>query len=321
MNKNKNQQFARFKWMMVTLTALILLVAAGCSSGKQEAADPGSINDAAADRDFSVEEGGVDQIASDGSKGTIGISGQTSNQMMIYTASLTAEVTDYKKARNDLEFLTQKYQGYIVHSSEYQNERERGGNLTVRIPEGGFNSFLKEIEDITHRVSNQNVQGQDVTEEYVDLESRLKAKKAVESRLLDFMNQAENVEDLLKISQDLGRVQEEIEQIEGRMRYLREHTSFSTVHIQLIEKQIHVDTPDRGTLNEAWIALIRSTSQLISLLTSSFVALVGSLPYFVLLAAIALIAWFILRKMKQREQRRRNTSDQQQDDSDQQSDS
>lgn len=321
LKKYKNHQYGRVKWMAVTLMTLILLVVAGCSSGMEEAPYSGAMNNAASDGDLAVEEGAVDKIASDGGKTTTGISGQSSNQMVIYTANLTAEVTDYKKARNDLDSLIQKYQGYIVHSSEYENERERGGNITVRIPEGGFKSFLSEIEVIAHRVNNQSLQGQDVTEEYVDLESRLKAKKAVESRLLDFMNQAENVEDLLKISQDLGRVQEEIEQIEGRMRYLRDHTSFSTVHIQLIEKQIHVETPNRGTLNEAWIALLRSTSQLISLLTSAFVSLVGSLPYLVLLTGIALLGWYILRKVRQRQQKLENRSNQQQDDSDQQSDS
>ncbi len=93
----------------------------------------------------------------------------------------------------------------------------------------------------------RNISGDDVTEEYVDLESRLKSKRVVEERLISFMNNAEKTEDLLKISEDLAEVQEEIETIEGRKKFLENQTSLSTIIITLYENKVTVPSLKRTT--------------------------------------------------------------------------
>jgi len=86
---------------------------------------------------------------------------------------------------------------------------------------------------------DSSITGQDVTEEYIDLESRLKSKQAVESRF-SFMEQAEKTEDLLAISKDLAKVQEEIETIKGRMNYLENKADLATVTISIEENKVEV---------------------------------------------------------------------------------
>ncbi|MBO8171798.1 MAG: DUF4349 domain-containing protein [Bacillaceae bacterium] len=282
---------------------IVILTLTGCSSGQQSAPtanDQGAVSSdyAVKGHDEAVEEGTASSSGNTNAVTGVGI-GSPQDRMVIYTARITAEVLDYEQSRNQIEELLNQYGGYIVNSSEYQNEHERGGNLTFRIPQGGFESFMGKVKEMSLSF-NSTTDGQDVTEEYVDLESRLKAKQAVESRLLEFMNQAEKVEDLLKISENLGRVQEEIEQIKGRMQYLENHSAYSTIHIQLIEKETKVEAPDSGTLQSAWYAFIRSTDTLISFLTGAFVLLIGSLPYLIFFAIIAPIFWFIMRKLKRK---------------------
>src|SRR5699024_11926322 len=105
------------------------------------------------------------------------------------------------------------------------------GQMVVRVPEEHFQTFLTDAEEAAVDVLSREVSGQDVTEEYVDLESRLKSKQVVEERLLEFMDEAEKTEDLLKISDDLSTVQEDIEVIAGKMEYLENHSDYDTVEI------------------------------------------------------------------------------------------
>jgi hypothetical protein len=83
------------------------------------------------------------------------------------------------------------------------------GDFRIRIPNANFNAFLGEAEKLGINVTNRAIQGQDVTEEYVDLEARLASKQVMENQLLGFMKKAQKTEDLLQIAKDLNNVQEE----------------------------------------------------------------------------------------------------------------
>src|SRR5690625_5078504 len=121
--------------------------------------------------------------------------------------------------------------------------------MTARIPEKHFQTFLNDTEEEAAEVLARNVSGQDVTEQYVDLESRLKSKRAVEERLLKFMTDAEKTEDLLKISKDLATVQEDVEVIVGKMNYLENQSAYSTIEISMHENRIVVPGLDNNDLD------------------------------------------------------------------------
>lgn len=151
---------------------------------------------------------------------------------------------------------------------------------------------------------DSSITGQDVTEEYIDLESRLKSKQAVESRLLSFMEQAEKTEDLLAISKDLAKVQEEIETIKGRMNYLENKADLATVTISIEENKVEVKNLGDSQL-KTWEKtkeqFKKSINFLISAFSSLFIFLIGYLPLFFLLGIIAFIIIFIIRKRIKRE--------------------
>ncbi|GAM13797.1 DUF4349 domain-containing protein [Mesobacillus selenatarsenatis] len=290
---------------------LFVFLLAGCSGGISQ---EDSKMSADGDMNSSMENVSEDEIGfSESDKADSGedakAEGQASQEldegaaqrMVIYNAEMDIRVDNFEKARNALEQKAKAYNGYIVqsNSNRYDGEQQ-SGTMTFRIPQEHFNAFLNDAEGLSVQVNNRHVSGQDVTEEYVDLESRLKSKKAVEARLLDFMKQAQKTEDLLKISSDLADVQEQIEQIEGRKKFLENQTALSTVTIILQENEVPVPKIDNDSLN-TWQKIKKQFADNINILLAAgsgiVVFLIGNLPILLIVGVIvAVIIFFIRRK-------------------------
>ncbi|GIN89424.1 hypothetical protein J22TS1_04750 [Siminovitchia terrae] len=177
------------------------------------------------------------------------------------------------------------------------------GHVIVRIPEKHFQTFLNDTEDEVSEVLGRNVSGQDVTEEYVDLESRLKSKRAVEERLLGFMKEAQKTEDLLKISSDLAKVQEEIEVLVGKVKYLENQTAFSTVEIFMQESKVVVPGVGDGDL-DTWEKtkkqLAVSLNFLLAAASGLVVFFVGNLPVILLLVLIGVGIFYLVKRKRRK---------------------
>ncbi|WP_066252450.1 DUF4349 domain-containing protein [Neobacillus drentensis] len=223
------------------------------------------------------------------------------NQMVIYQADLQLRVKKFDQTVRLLEEKVIKYGGYISESNVSKEGSEQvSGSIMIRIPQKHFQTFLHDAEGQAAEVLQRSITGQDVTEEYVDLESRLKSKRIVEERLTTFMKNAVKTEDLLKISADLGAVQEEIETIEGKMKYLENQTSLSTINITLYEKTVVVPSLDKDKLN-TWEKtkkqFMKSINMLLVGLSGLVVFIVGNLP---VLAIIFIIGFFLFYYFKKR---------------------
>ncbi|WP_010651345.1 DUF4349 domain-containing protein [Oceanobacillus massiliensis] len=174
-----------------------------------------------------------------------------SERKIIYTANLSIEVKDFQQALDDIQRQAADRGGYIVDSNMMEDTANDTtyGHVTLRIPQDQYREFIQFVEDGSSTVLESSESGQDVTEEYIDLESRLKSKHVVEERLLSFMEQAEKTEDLLAISNDLATVQGEIEEITGRMNYLENRTDLATVSISIQENNVSLSGMNDGELN------------------------------------------------------------------------
>ncbi|ULT58425.1 DUF4349 domain-containing protein [Neobacillus drentensis] len=224
------------------------------------------------------------------------------DQMVIYQAELELRVKKFDQTLQNLESKAKIYGGYIAESTVTKDGNEQvSGSLKLRIPQEHFQDFLTDAEGQAAEVLQRNINGQDVTEEYVDLESRLKSKKAVEERLLSFMKNAAKTEDLLKISADLAAVQEEIEIIEGRMKYLKNQTSFSTVNITLYERKVVVPNLDKDQLN-TWEKtkkqFMKSTNLLLAGLSGLVVFIFGNLPFMIIFILLGFLVYLYYNKKK-----------------------
>lgn len=222
------------------------------------------------------------------------------NRMIIHRANLSVKVKDLDKSQQKVETQTEKYGGYIVESNVYRENNDHvSGYITVRIPEKHFQNFLTDTEEEAAEVLERNVSGQDITEEYVDLESRLKSKKVVEDRLLAFMKDAKKTEDLLTISADLAEIQEEIEVITGKMKYYDNQVAYSTIDIHMFESGVKVPELENKNL-DTWEKTKKQLATSINFIFATgsgiFIFLIGNLPIFLILLLIGITMYIIYRK-------------------------
>ncbi|CAH2716506.1 hypothetical protein BACCIP111895_03693 [Neobacillus rhizosphaerae] len=288
------------RWFPIYLIALVVWLA-GCSASSEDKS--AKMNEGSMD---SAKSGDKSSISADkkemANKTTGSEKLEVTNKMVIYQADLQLRVKKFNQTVQNLEEKALKFGGYIAESNVTKEGKEQvSGRITIRIPQKHFQEFLHDAEGQAAEVLQRNITGQDVTEEYVDLDSRLKSKRVVEERLLSFMKGAAKTEDLLKISADLAAVQEEIETIEGKMKFLENQTALSTVTITLYENKVVVPNIDKDKLN-TWEKtkkqFMKSTNLLLSGLSGLVVFLIGNLPILLILAIIAILSLLFYKKKK-----------------------
>lgn len=306
--------------MVIICSLLLTLVIGGCSNQSKEESQTIQSDQASRESDagqeMAIESESKAELTTESAEQTEPETKSqvmnTSDRMVIYTANLSIQVSGYKETIALIQQELIDNDGYIVNTNSYSVENESlEGTITVRIPQENFQSFLKTVESNSTKVIDESINGQDVTEEYVDLESRLTSKLVVEKRLLEFMEKAEKTEDLLKISNDLATVQEEIEQLRGRMNYLDNQVNLATITIHIKENKVNVpdfQNNDLNTLDETKKQFMESLNFVIRVLSAVFVYIVGSLPVLIVLGGFCFVIWYSLRrKRRQQEQPPENT--------------
>lgn len=292
----KRKQFSRLFAGCMSIIGIILLLAACSSSNSDSSTQSENIalsNEAKAGE--SLQEAGE----ATGSSDTIPLTGM--HQKIIYNADLTMQVEDLDKAVEALKEAIQQSEGYLLEFSDTQTERELRSNYVIKVPAKQFMPFINQLSMIKNRKFDQYVSGKDVSEEYVDLEARLKARELVEERLLAMMGEASTASDLLEFSQRLGEVQEQMEQIKGRIRYLDNNISFSTINLRIFQAKQSAaslagySNPLGERITEAWHSSITFVWEAIQTI---IVILIGAFPIIVILAVIAVPIWLIRRKRK-----------------------
>ena len=228
---------------------------------------------------------------------------ESPSRMMIYTGQLEIEVDDLNKAIAYVIQEVENKNGYTIKSTQSENDYRLSAHFEFSIPVIGFEPIIENLSNIPFgKVNYQNVNGQDVTEEYLDLESRLKAKRIYEERLLEFLQSATKTEDLLKISNDLNRVQEEIEQIVGRQKYLSHYAAYSTLIID-IEQFKNKVAPTASTIEKSKDGFLRSLNLIKDLFTGLFVISVSYFPIIILILLGLFIVWKLVKRLVRRPER------------------
>ncbi len=160
--------------------------------------------------------------------------GDIPDRMVVYNADLDITVKDTVAAQEKITALAEQYQGYLSDSNSYAYENGLLRiNLTLRIPAEHFDQMMADLRGMAVEVTQESISTQDVTQEYVDLDSRLKALEAKAKRLEELMDQAEDTESVLAVYQELSATQQQIEQTKGRMRYLKRSVAMATISVRL----------------------------------------------------------------------------------------
>jgi hypothetical protein len=210
------------------LVAVALLTLIGCQTATPRAAYWG---EATAGEDIPVRgRGGADKEATIGQLVATTPAAPTADEqaaarqqrVMIYTAALSIVVNDVDDGRAALTRIAQEAGGYLQQVS--------GNSVTIRVPADRFTAVLETVAGLG-QVIDRALTAQDVTDEFVDLEARLANARRVRDRLLALLEQAKTVEETLAIEKELGRLNEEIERYEGRLKLLRDRVALSTITV------------------------------------------------------------------------------------------
>jgi len=171
-----------------------------------------------------------------------------SNRKLIKSGSIDIRPKSIDDSQKEIFDLVNRYGGYVSNQVQKQRDSYNSVHLEVKIPTLQFDDFYADILTIDGEINNQNIKVNDVTEEFVDVQSRIKTKKDVELRYRELLKKAKNIEDVLKVEAELETLRTEIESYEGRLKFLKDKTNFSTLSIALNEKApIIVDKSGFGT--------------------------------------------------------------------------
>lgn len=155
------------------------------------------------------------------------------NRLVIKTADMSIEVENVRAAEAEIRTRAATLGGYIVQSQSNGTDESLSMNLSFRVPVARFDEALSSLQGIAKKVYSSTVRGDDVTAEFVDLESRQKTLTATRDRLLQLLAQAKTVEETLQVNQTLNDYQAQIDQVEGRIKYLSQSAAMSTINVAL----------------------------------------------------------------------------------------
>lgn len=218
----------------------------------------------------------------------------TGNSRIIKTAVLSLDVNKGKLTEANQRVLDVVARaGGWVQSSEMSKTRS---SLVLKVPSGHLESVTRELRDLG-KVRSESIAGEDVSSEYVDLEARLTHWRSQEAVFLGLMAKAKTIPETIQIQQQLSVIQEQIEQLEGRRRYLEGQTAFSTVRLSLLEAGAAATEPKDGesasTLGEAWED---AAGAALAVLGGTLVVLGVALPLALVLGIPALVVLALRRR-------------------------
>ena len=161
----------------------------------------------------------------------------TEDRKIVKTGSITLEVEDIAETMDEVAEMADELKGYVVSSYKHEYERGVSARITIRVPFERFDEAFARLRQLAIDVPYETTTAKDVTEEYVDLEAQLGNLLATEAQYLALLEKAENVEEMLKVQRELSNVREEIERIEGRMKYLEQTSETSLIEVNLEEAE------------------------------------------------------------------------------------
>lgn len=285
----------RSYWGLMCLLALLLV---GC--GAQAESKFGSTRDA-----FEGPSAGGESAPTEKSGETANLDAAQRKDVelkIIYTAYISLMVDNLDELDVQLREQVKSLKGYVSNSSVSRANRQYPyGSWTLRIPTTEYKGF---IEGLAKYGTVESVQetAEDVTEEYVDLESRLTNQRRLETRLAELLeNQTGKLDDVLSVERELARIRGEIERIEGRLRYLGNQVNFSTVTINANERTNFLSPnqqPLGSRVNNAWNQSISSMVFSGKNLLVAGVALIPWLPFILIGLFVLWRIWRWLRSSK-----------------------
>lgn len=308
------------KWTVIGLTVTMLSAFSGCGSTSKSAdsASTESVsmqNSASADfaygTAYDADEAYVEEAASEsGNAGEV----QDTSRKLIKNVNMSVETQDFDGLLPLIEEKVAGLGGYIENSNVYNGstyrtyQEFRYASLTIRIPQEQLEDFIRDMQGVSN-VTSCNRSVQDVTLTYVDLESHKKALQVEQERLLELLEAAENVEDIITIESRLSQVRYEIESMESQLRSYDNQVDYSTVYMDIEEVEILTPVVEETTGERIVRGFTDSVKDVGKGIKEFFVELIIHLPYIVEWVIILAVVIFIIVKLARRSMRKKSISE------------
>lgn len=175
----------------------------------------------------------VSEVAFRETSAEVSESGLT-DRKIIKNGSLNIIVERAEETANEIKEIAKNFEGFVENVNIFEVSKDvKEGYITIRLPADRFDEAMEEIKALAIKVEREQVNARDVTEQFIDLEARLKNLKAEEEQYLKILKKAETVEDMLNVSKQLSNVRGRIEQIEGQLKYLSRQIDMSSISVHL----------------------------------------------------------------------------------------
>jgi hypothetical protein len=246
MNQPSRLTLAAIAFALATPAALV-----GCSRGMSRSADESAASTPASPAAMATSAASA---AGPGGGGTAGKDGDdkqapASQRRVIRKADVSLESDAPDTIQAALTSLAAARGGFVVGADTTRTRESDGAEdiqttVTFRVPATQFDPTLTALHALGKRVASEKVTGEDVTEEYVDLEARIRARRALEEQYMTILKEAKTIPDILAVEQKLGEVRSEIERAEGRRRFLENQSDLSTFTVHVAR---HIEAPPEDT--------------------------------------------------------------------------
>lgn len=321
------------RMLLTAVMAVSLLTGCGSSKGMMNAADTAAYESAAAEpaamaEDYLYDAGygyDVETQAAEAEEAPAGENGAGSKaeevndpqtgRKLITTMNISAETENFDALIGNLEEQITALGGYIENSEQWNGSTDYYGNrinnrdarLTIRIPAEKLGSFLTMVEEHSN-ITNKSKNVEDVTLAYVDLESHKKALLTAEERLLDLLEKAETVEDLITIEDKLTDVRYQLESMESQLRTYDNKINYSTVYLNIQEVKRLTPVEEPTTWGRIKTGFEESVYNVCVGIRDFFVGLIINIPYIILwliILAVVLLIVFLLAKNEKKKKAKR----------------
>lgn len=295
---------------LLLLIPVIFFIFAGCEKFREESYEVSPKQDLS--KSFEYNEGSQDVKSKSpsepssytkqkdaGSQQTPGTDLKILDRLVVKTGKMTIESDKYDEAEKKITEITNSLGGLIVTSTSSANATgKKQGVITIKVPSKDFDKLVTEVSAVG-KVSSQNINSSDVTEEYIDLEARQKTQKELEERLYKLLqDKTTRLSDVLEVEQKLSDVRQKIESTEGRMKFLKSQADYSTLTISIFEPSLLETSSGGGFFYELGQAIKSGMKGFTKVLASVITILIAIIPLLVLVYIIYRIIKRVIRKRK-----------------------
>jgi len=221
-----------------------------------------------------------------------------SKRLVVKTGTISIEIDNYDASEKKVYEIAKNLNGFIASSTASLNPSgKKSGSIVIKVPVDKYDKLIDDIS-AAGKVASKNINSNDVTEEYIDLESREKTQKELEQRLLKLLaEKTAKLTDVVEVEYKLSSVRQNIESIEGKMKYLSNQASYSTLTVSLYEPSLLETTSGGGFFYELGESVKRGLLGFTNILGVLITVIIALIP---VIAIVLAVVWIILRIVRKK---------------------